>query len=322
MVEGRQRSIADLEGVMADGKEVHSVSWVFDSEEDETEPQAAEVQIDIPVHPVAALFPMLSERELDDLAADIKGNGLHHAIVLDTTGQLIDGRNRYVACARAGVKPGFTTLNGQEPIAFILSQNLARRHMTQGQRAVAIAMARKTAFKAVSAKALASAMGLAESTQNRANVVVDNASDLADAVLAGTMELPAAYDAARARKEAAMTEEAKLRRLGRYGPDLAAMVAEGKLTLASAEMELAQRRAASEQKKVDAQRYRVGLTQDWLDLLAKLDPRAMEPEANARQWLQCDPALLGRTDDIGAERARLCADTLLRYAQMKDEEDG
>lgn len=298
-----------------------TIDQVQDDSEDEQEP-ASSAEIDIPVHPVAALFPMLSGRELDDLGADIKENGLHHPIVRDASGQLIDGRNRYAACRRAGVEPTFTTLNGQEPVAFILSQNLARRHMTQGQRAVAVAKARKTVTMTVSAKSMASTMGIGEATQNRANVVVDHAPDLADQVLVGLIELPEAYEKARARKEAAMTEEAKLRRLGRYGPDLAEMVAEGKLTLAAAEMELAQRRAAEEQRKIEAQRYRVGLTQDWVDLLARLDPRAMDPDENAAQWLECDPALLGRTDDVSAERARLCAQTLIRYARMKEERDG
>ena len=44
------------------------------------------------VHPVASLFPMMSDEELYDLAEDIKANGQADPIVLDQHGQLIDGR--------------------------------------------------------------------------------------------------------------------------------------------------------------------------------------------------------------------------------------
>jgi hypothetical protein len=32
----------------------------------------------------------------------------------------------------AGVQPSFRELNGQEPVAFILSQNIHRRHLNKG----------------------------------------------------------------------------------------------------------------------------------------------------------------------------------------------
>src|SRR5262245_6875840 len=94
------------------------------------------------VHEVAALFPMLAEDELDELAADIAAHGLHEAIVLDPNGVLLDGRNRLEACRRAGVEPYFWTYTGDDVAAFIVSTNIHRRHLTQGQRAMAIVKAR------------------------------------------------------------------------------------------------------------------------------------------------------------------------------------
>ncbi len=88
------------------------------------------------VHPVAEMFPMMTEEELDELAADIKENGLLNPIIKDNDGILIDGRNRLEACKRAGVLPTFETLNGIDPIVFIMSSNDKRRHMTKGQRAM------------------------------------------------------------------------------------------------------------------------------------------------------------------------------------------
>jgi site-specific DNA-methyltransferase (adenine-specific) len=85
------------------------------------------------IHPVAALFPMLPEQELADLASDIKTNGLQQPIVMQG-GTLLDGRNRLAACERAGVKPTFTEYKGDSPVAFIIGVNLHRRHLDQGQK--------------------------------------------------------------------------------------------------------------------------------------------------------------------------------------------
>jgi ParB-like chromosome segregation protein Spo0J len=93
------------------------------------------------VHQVAEMFPLMPDDELDELAADIKENGLNQPITLDSEGALIDGRNRLEACRQAGVKPTFRTLNGQDPIAFIISSNVRRRHLSKGQQAMAVAKA-------------------------------------------------------------------------------------------------------------------------------------------------------------------------------------
>jgi ParB-like chromosome segregation protein Spo0J len=58
-----------------------------------------------PVHPIADLFPMMTDEELANLAADIKANGLIHPVVLDKNGVLLDGRNRDRACQIAGIEP-------------------------------------------------------------------------------------------------------------------------------------------------------------------------------------------------------------------------
>ena len=94
----------------------------------------------VPVHWFAATFPMLEGEELDDLVDSIRDNGLRQHIVLDTAGQLIDGRNRLKACVLAGVEPTYTTVDA-EPIAYILGANVTRRHLSKGQCAMAHAFA-------------------------------------------------------------------------------------------------------------------------------------------------------------------------------------
>jgi hypothetical protein len=91
---------------------------------------------ELTVHPVAAMFPMMSDDVLRELADDLIANGLIHPIVLDRSGALLDGRNRLAACELADVAPTFTTYTGSDPIGYAVSVNVKRRHLTDGQRAM------------------------------------------------------------------------------------------------------------------------------------------------------------------------------------------
>lgn len=88
---------------------------------------------DYPVHPVADLFPMMSSAELRELADDIMRDGQIQPVVL-LGDQILDGRNRLAACRLAGVAPTFCQYHGESPVAFIISANLRRRHLNQGQK--------------------------------------------------------------------------------------------------------------------------------------------------------------------------------------------
>jgi hypothetical protein len=91
-------------------------------------------------HPAAAIFPMLDEVELTQLAEDIKENGLIERISL-YEGMILDGRNRYLACQQAGVEPRFDELPfvNDCPVTWVISKNLHRRHLTVSQRAMVAA---------------------------------------------------------------------------------------------------------------------------------------------------------------------------------------
>ena len=79
------------------------------------------------LHPACKLFPKLGKTELQELADDIKANGLQNPIVL-LDGKILDGRNRFAACKIAGVKPRFEKWDGAgSPVEWVISQNLMRR---------------------------------------------------------------------------------------------------------------------------------------------------------------------------------------------------
>ena len=86
-------------------------------------------------HPLADLFPVMPFKDLEALAEDIKRNGQHDPIIT-FEGKLLDGRHRFQACQMAGVEPNFEEFTGTDPIAFVISKNLHRRHLTSSQRAV------------------------------------------------------------------------------------------------------------------------------------------------------------------------------------------
>lgn len=96
-------------------------------------------------HPLATLFPMMTDEELTALAEDIRRHGLREPITV-WQGRILDGRNRWRACELAGVTPQTVEWDGQgSPLSWVLSKNLYRRHLTASQRA-AIAVEVKERF--------------------------------------------------------------------------------------------------------------------------------------------------------------------------------
>jgi len=90
-------------------------------------------------HPIADLFPMMSDEEIANQAEDIRKNGLLHPILL-FEGKILDGRNRYKSCKLAKVEPRFETFTGTftEALQRVWSENVQRRHLTSFQCAAIV----------------------------------------------------------------------------------------------------------------------------------------------------------------------------------------
>jgi hypothetical protein len=142
-----------------------------------------------PVHPIAELFPMMTDDEIADLAADIRVNGLIHPIVIDKNDVLLDGRNRDKACQIAGIEPTVRMFEGDDPRAFILSMNLKRRHMSAGQQAMAHAMIYPEPEKGgrgKKSKNSTETLGFSAMRLSQARTVLSHSRDVAMEILAGT----------------------------------------------------------------------------------------------------------------------------------------
>lgn len=90
-------------------------------------------------HPLANLFPLIEGKDFDELVADIKANGLTDPIAI-YQGKILDGRNRYRAASAAGFEIEKRNLRffrpeiDGDPLKFVISKNLKRRHLTDIQR--------------------------------------------------------------------------------------------------------------------------------------------------------------------------------------------
>lgn len=107
---------------------------------------------ELKTHWVADMYP-LNETDVAALAEDIKANGQVAPIKALKDGRIIDGRNRWLACQKAGVDPLIEVINpdGEEVpddklFALATSCNSMRRDMTTSERAVASAVAWKRLF--------------------------------------------------------------------------------------------------------------------------------------------------------------------------------
>lgn len=201
---------------------------------------------ELPVHPAADIFPMMSEEELVDPAEDIKANGLVHPLIIDAAGQLIDGRNRLAACKLAGVEPRFEQLNGRDPLAYIASANLKRRNLAKGQQAMALAMIypepERGRGKKDEAKKEAESASFSYRRVKVARQVLRFSRPIAETVIKGC-SLDEALAEVEKLRQFAEGKDKRIDLLRKGAPELAAMVDEDRLSLEGAITEMNRREA-------------------------------------------------------------------------------
>lgn len=154
------------------------------------------------IHPAANIFPEMTEHEFQEFKEDIRKNGLQVPVTL-CQGKVVDGRHRMRACAELGVAPRFETLPlaaNDEIENLVISINLHRRHLADGQRALIAARQCKTIVGAnqhtagaVSQKQAASDLGVSVDSVQRAKKVLTHGSpELIAEVEAGRMDITTA----------------------------------------------------------------------------------------------------------------------------------
>lgn len=89
-------------------------------------------------HEIANIFPMMLGDDYRKLKDDIAKNGQLEPIIIHE-GKILDGRNRYTACKDLGVDVKYENYEGNNPLQFVVSKNLRRRHLDTSQRALVAA---------------------------------------------------------------------------------------------------------------------------------------------------------------------------------------
>ncbi len=96
-------------------------------------------------HPLCAAFPTMSADDFQSLMDDMEAHGQREPIML-FEGMVLDGWHRYRACIELGMKPTQFNFNEEDdPVSFVISHNLHRRHLTASQRAAAVVSCSKWA---------------------------------------------------------------------------------------------------------------------------------------------------------------------------------
>ena len=173
------------------------------------------MEMNLELHELCEAFPRMAGNRLDDLCEDIKKNGLLNPIVT-FDGKVLDGGNIYLACCLMDVEPVFVEYEQNDPVGFVVSQNLERRNLTQGQAATAIALLNVflknkyvgenqyknlvtinsnekseqiDALDISTVQKRAKEAGVSVATQQKADAVVKQSRDIAEKIIAGNITL-------------------------------------------------------------------------------------------------------------------------------------
>ena len=87
------------------------------------------------LHKLAEYFPLLQGDEFDLLVQDIKDHGQLEPIVT-VNDEILDGVNRWRACEQLGIEPITEAYKGNDPLSYVISLNIRRRHLDVSQRAM------------------------------------------------------------------------------------------------------------------------------------------------------------------------------------------
>ena len=273
-------------------------------------------------HPMADIFPWIEGPAFQELVEDIRKNGVLEPIVF-FDGMILDGRNRYMAAREVGIPYPRVEYRGNDPLGFVIAKNLARRHLTESQRAMVAAKLAKmpvgtnqhAQICAPSQDAAADMLGVSRRTVQTAKAVQEQgAPELIQAVETGKVSVSAAATIAK-------QDQNTQRRL----------VAEDKLKRAAAELRKAEADAREAEKLPKAEplteedrakQMRVFGTQEDRAIGARIDEiieRIGEQPAVAAAVQRIPPA---ERHTIDIEAIRTAARWLAEFADAWEQEHG
>jgi hypothetical protein len=176
----------------------------------------------LPFHPLAALFQLTGGAAYAALVEDIRAHGLNRPVVLYQD-MILDGRNRYRACIDADVPVRTIPYDGDDPFAFVRSENLLRRHSNESQRAMGASRLatlpkgsnQHAQWCAPSQEEAADLFNVSRRSVQHARIVLDHAEqEVVNAVDAGLLTVKTAASIARQPRERQLARLERDRRKG------------------------------------------------------------------------------------------------------------
>lgn len=92
----------------------------------------------LPPHPLALIFPEMSQSEYRELVADIRAQGQLVPVTIHE-GKVLDGRHRVRALVEIGDPVWVVDYDGDDPAGYVVSLNLHRRSLNEAQRGMVAA---------------------------------------------------------------------------------------------------------------------------------------------------------------------------------------
>ena len=228
-------------------------------------------------HPLADIFPLMTEGEIEDMALSLERTRQREPIVL-YQGMILDGRNRYRACKAANLPPVTRIYDperdGHSPLTFVMDQNLERRHLTVGQRAAAAQTALQAQEK--EAKAATAYKAHQEAKSDNSHKDTNNQSDQNAGIPAKPAKKKTQAEVA---KQMGVSEKSveRAKALQEKDPEEAHAVAKGEKTLHEA-TEAAKAKQAKDLRKESLQEIAEVCGKEFADAVAAKSILKSDPE--------------------------------------------
>lgn len=185
-------------------------------------------------HPLSAAFPDMPADDFTNLVADIKAHGLREQ-GYTYEGMILDGWHRSRACDAAGVPFRYAEYKGSDPVGFVKSKNLERRHLTASQKAAAIVACHEWrrrggdqrapgALRSTTSADMAKEAQVSERTIKQAKAAHD--AGLGEAVRDGALSAKAASEIAKGRDPDAKKPDPKSARIAELESQVAELTDE------------------------------------------------------------------------------------------------
>lgn len=319
MIDERQMTIADV-GAMPDAAEIDAVER---QRMERSETDTREWIAGHPIHPAASMLPLFEEEDLESLTESIRQQGQKVPIVRNKDGEIVDGRNRLLACERAGVEPQFVE-DDSDPLDAVEAFQAERRNINRSQKTMFVAYLRHlrkeqgkkrdVAFFEATLDDAAEAHDVSVRQLTYCNVIIKHSPQLVADVIRGRMTINEAYDEARVLKDSKSRRAEMEATLQEKAPDLWQLVTDGSMLLPQAI------RCLESRDREDHARA-VSLARNMSQGFRLLDPEGFSIEEQVENWLSVRPEVIGEDADFSADRARRIAEALTYYADQKEAMD-